>query len=125
MKQLKLLFLAMLFTTGHLQAQWQVQLDVENFTHLDRIFFLNDSLGWTIGGATIGAGSPYFYTTDGGQNWYLSEDWWDVIGTDIVFVNPDTGFIASANGIIFKTVNAGQDRNTNTSYTEGDAAVFC
>lgn len=109
MKNKLFLILVLLLTTGHIHAQWEVQLDLENYCHLDRIFFLNDSLGWTIGGATVGASSPYFYTTDGGQNWYLSEDWWDVWETDIAFINPDTGFIASGDGIIFKTVNAGQN----------------
>jgi len=107
MKRLKLLLLTLLLTAGQLQAQWQVQLDLQNYCHLDRIFFLNDTLGWAIGGATIGAGSPYFYTTNGGQNWYLGSDSYG--GTDIAFVNPDTGFIASGYGIIHKTTNAGQN----------------
>ncbi len=99
----------MLFTTTYVQAQWEVQLDVQNFMHFDRIHFIDENLGWAIGSAHIGA-SPYFYTTDGGENWYIYEDWMamDNWGTDIVFVNPDTGFIAAPNGIIHKTVNGGQ-----------------
>ena len=108
MKRLKILLIFLLFTTGYTQAQWEIQLDNENFTHLDRIFFLNDTLGWAIGGATIGSASPYFYTTNGGEQWYLDDDWMNIAGTDIVFVNQDTGFIAAANGIIKKTVNGGQ-----------------
>jgi len=109
MESLKILLIMFLFSTAPVRAQWQVQLDVQNFTHLDRIFFLNDNLGWVIGGSTIGSGSPYFYTTDGGLNWFLSENWWDVQGTDLVFVNPDTGFIASHDGIILKTTDGGQN----------------
>jgi len=104
----KILIIILLLTTAFAHAQWEVQLDIQNFTYLDRIFFLDENYGWTIGGATIGTGSPYFYTTDGGQNWYLSDDGWELRGTDIVFVNPDTGFIASFNGIIYKTINGGQ-----------------
>jgi len=103
MKRLKLLFLLLLFTTASTQAQWEVQLDVQNFTPLDRIFFLDENYGWTIGGG------PYFYTSDGGQNWYLSDHLLDIQGTDIAFINHDTGFIASKNGIIYKTVNGGQN----------------
>ena len=106
MKKLKLLLFFLLLPTGYVHAQWEVQLDNQNLTHLDRIFFLNENYGWAIGGATIGDLGPYFYTTDGGLNWYLYD--WQLQGTDIVFVNPDTGFIAAPNGIIRKTVNGGQ-----------------
>ncbi|MCX6233161.1 MAG: YCF48-related protein, partial [Bacteroidetes bacterium] len=60
-----------------------------------------------IGCATIEGMTPYFYTTDGGENWYLDDEWLDIMGDDIVFVNPDTGFIASADGVIYKTINGG------------------
>jgi len=108
-KQKIFISLMLLFTTAFAQAQWEVQLDLQNFTPLDRIFFLDENYGWAIGGSIIEPPGPYFYTTDGGQNWYLSNDWMDLWGTDIVFVNPDTGFIASGNGIIYKTINGGQN----------------
>ena len=95
MRRLKLLLLFLLFTTSYTQAQWEIQLDNDNFTHLDRIFFLDENYGWAIGGATIGSTSPYFYTTNGGEQWYLCDDWMNREGTDICFVNQDTGFIAS------------------------------
>ena len=61
MKQLKLLLLALLLAVGHLHAQWEIQLDLENFCHLDRIFFLNDSLGWAIAGCDMetDVGKPF------------------------------------------------------------------
>ncbi len=107
MKQLKLLYIFLLFTTGSLIAQWEIQLDVENFTHLGNIFFLDENTGWAIGDNSNSG--PYFYTTDGGQNWYLDENWIDNNGTDIVFVNHDTGFISANNGIIRKTIDGGQN----------------
>jgi photosystem II stability/assembly factor-like uncharacterized protein len=125
MKPLKFLLIFMLFITAFAHAQWEVQLDLQNFSYLDRIFFLDENYGWAIGGATIGSGSPYFYTTDGGQNWYLSDDWWDIQGTDISFVNRDTGFIASGNGIIYKTINGGQNwTGIQTPTTQGVMRLF-
>ena len=105
------LLISLLLITTYIQAQWVVQLDNQSFTHLDRIHFIDENYGWAIGGATIGGASPYFYTTDGGQNWYLDPSWWpeDHWGTDIVFVNHDTGFIAAPNGIIHKTVDGGDN----------------
>ena len=87
-----------------LQAQWDVQLDNQNFTSLERIHFIDENYGWAIG-------DPYFYTTDGGQNWYLDPNWWpeEHWGKDIVFVNHDTGFIAARHGIIHKTVDGGNN----------------
>jgi len=100
----------LLFTTSYLQAQWEIQLDNENFTHLDRIFFLDQNNGWAIGGGTLDGGAgPYFYTTNGGEQWYLDDDWMNIVGSDIVFVNIDTGFIAVPNGIIRKTTDGGQN----------------
>lgn len=103
-----LFFLAlMLFFINFSQAQWEVQLDVENFTHFGKVFFIDENTGWAIGD-DYNSG-PYFYTTDGGQNWNLDENWIDNNGTDIVFVNQDTGFISANNGIIRKTVDGGQN----------------
>jgi photosystem II stability/assembly factor-like uncharacterized protein len=100
-------FLLFQYSNATLHAQWQVQLDVENFTHFGNVFFLDEYNGWAIGDETNSG--PYFYTTDGGQNWYLDENWIENIGTDIVFVNHDTGFISANNGIIRKTVDGGQN----------------
>jgi len=109
----------LLFTTAFAHAQWEVQLDLQNFAPLYRVFFLDENYGWAIGGG------PYFYTTDGGQNWYLSDDWWDIQGEDIVFVNTDTGFIASSFGIIYKTINGGQTwTGIQTPATQGVMRLF-
>ncbi|MBE0663664.1 MAG: hypothetical protein IH597_14510 [Bacteroidales bacterium] len=107
MKHKFLFLLPLIFTCSISYAQyeiWETQLDIEYFTHLDRIYFLDENNGWAIGG-------PYFYTEDGGVNWYLDPNWWffDHYGSDIVFMNQDTGFIAGGNGIIHKTTDGGQN----------------
>jgi len=108
MRPLRVLLCFSLFAVTDLQAQWEMQLDLQNLTYLDRIFFLNENLGWAIGGSSIGSASPYFYTTDGGEHWHLDDEWWDLQGTDIVFINSDTGFIAGPDGIIYRTLDNGQ-----------------
>ncbi|MCF8302288.1 MAG: T9SS type A sorting domain-containing protein [Bacteroidales bacterium] len=109
MQKIKLFLFLMLFNnTVMAQPPWEIQLDAQNFAHLDRIFFLDKDHGWAIGGFTIGTGGPYYFTSDGGQNWYLG-DWWNIQGVDIAFVNQDTGFIAASNGIILKTVDGGNN----------------
>jgi len=108
MKKLTSLLIFILLATGYTQAQWEMQLDLQNYTYLDRIFFLNENLGWSIGCASIEGMTPYFYTTDGGGHWYIDDQWMDIMGDDIVFVNPDTGFIATQNGVIYKTTDGGQ-----------------
>ncbi|MCX6235422.1 MAG: hypothetical protein NT175_12030, partial [Bacteroidetes bacterium] len=74
MTKLKFFLLFLLFIPHYSKAQWEIQLDLQNFTYLDRIFFLNENLGWAIGCATIEGMTPYFYTTDGGENWYLDDE---------------------------------------------------
>ena len=106
MKTIFFILLFLLFSSTSIQAQWEIQLDLDNFIWLDRIHFINENRGWAIGGVEFGDESPYLYTTNGGENWYLYD--YETIGSDIVFVNPDTGFIAAQNGIIRRTVNGGQ-----------------
>lgn len=93
--------LLFLFTINSISAQWVEQFDTQNFISLDRVFFLNENLGWAAGGV-------YFYTIDGGINWYLDGNWNDNIARDIFFVNPDIGFIGGGISYIKKTINGGQ-----------------
>lgn len=125
MTKLKFLLFFLFITTGYAQAQWEIQLNVEGFTYLDRICFIDSLNGWAIGGASLGAASPYFYTIDGGENWYLDDDWMTIYGTDIVFVNYDTGFIATENGKIYKTTDNGQTWDTiQTPATQNVVHLF-
>lgn len=106
MKKILTLLIALFLTTTNIHAQWPwdtwvEQLDIQNMTNLDRVFFLDGNLGWTIGGVTL-------ITTDGGISWDIYESYNDIIGSDIVFLNPDTGFIAGDAGIIHKTIDGGQ-----------------
>jgi photosystem II stability/assembly factor-like uncharacterized protein len=107
MKRKFLFLLPLIFISAVSYAQykiWETQLDVEYFTHLDRIYFLDENYGWAMGGC-------YFFTTNGGENWYLDPNWWpsNHWGSDIVFMNQDTGFIAGFNGTIPKTTDGGQN----------------
>ncbi len=103
--QLLLFFFLLLFTPLLLFPQWQEQLDIGLYTHLDRIFFINENSGWAIGGSSIGDNSPYFFTIDGGTNWDTTTPY----GTDIIFVNENMGFIAAPNGVIYKTTDGGSN----------------
>jgi photosystem II stability/assembly factor-like uncharacterized protein len=106
MKKTASLLIALFLTTTNIHAQWPwdtwvEQLDIQNMTNLDRVFFLDENLGWTIGGLTL-------YTTNGGISWDIYENYDAIRGNDIVFLNPDTGFIAGDAGIIHKTIDGGQ-----------------
>lgn len=120
MKNLKLSFLFILLTVSSLQAQWQEQLDIGLFTHLDRIHFIDENYGWAIGSFWYSEG-PYFFTTDGGEDWYTSGPY----GYDIFFVNHNTGFIAAQNGIIYKTTDGGLNWSTvSTATTQNIVKLF-
>ena len=54
MKKLTSLLIFILLATCYSQAQWEMQLDLQNYTYLDRIFFLNENFGWSIGSAIMG-----------------------------------------------------------------------
>ena len=105
-----MLLLTIIFTNTSSYAQWGTQLDANNFTHLDRIYFLNENDGWAIGGNTLTGPGPYFFTINGGESWSLDPNWWpeEHWGSDILFISQDTGFIAGVKGIIHKTTNGGQ-----------------
>jgi photosystem II stability/assembly factor-like uncharacterized protein len=106
MKQLKVLLISFLFTSTCLNAQWEVQYDLQMMTFLDRVHFVDENYGWTIGGFSFGAGpGPYYYTIDGGENWLNTNN---ILGYDIIFMNQENGFIAASDGVIRKTVNGGE-----------------
>jgi photosystem II stability/assembly factor-like uncharacterized protein len=105
MKRKFIFFITLIFTSAISYAQnqiWETQLNAHNITYLDRIYFLDENYGWTIWGC-------YFFTSDGGENWYLDPSCLSSnhSGSDIVFINQDTGFIAGGNGTIHKTTDGG------------------
>ncbi len=110
MKKIFILLIIILFTKSSIVSQWQVQLDLQNSMYVDRIHFIDENNGWSIGGC--GYVFSYIFTTDGGQNWNLCDNWINISGYDIIFLNPDTGFIGSLDGVIYKTIDKGQIWNT-------------
>jgi len=95
-------FIILFIGINNTYAQWIEQLDCQNFLSFERVFFLDENLGWAVG-------SAYFYTEDGGENWYLDENWFDNNCNDLVFFNQDTGLITANTSFIKKTINGGQD----------------
>ncbi|NOS86862.1 MAG: T9SS type A sorting domain-containing protein [Ignavibacteria bacterium] len=98
----------------------------------------NTGLNWESTGNTVsGIGSVYFRsindwfkvggsgifsTSNSGLNWNeISSGFSDYLD-DIVFVNPNTGFIASINGKVYKTSNSG---NNWIGYTADNNGINC
>ena len=92
---------------------WQVQSGCSNLISgfvLTDIYFVNDSVGWTIGNS---AGSTAYlsYTTNGGKNWeHYSEYIEQFIYSDqlrIHFVGQHHGWITGGRNTIIRTTNGG------------------
>jgi photosystem II stability/assembly factor-like uncharacterized protein len=74
---------------------------------LDDVFFLNDTMGWTVGDV-----ETLLKTTNGGDNWYPQNTGTPINKrlTDVYFVNEDYGWIVRGSGYsssLLKTNNGG------------------
>ena len=68
------------------------------------IFFVNDYTGFVCGSGYEG---NIYKTTNGGLNWISKSNHFPDLMTYIFFVNPNTGYVGSKNGFIYKTTTGG------------------
>ena len=70
------------------------------------ISFINDDLGWIIGGPKI------FKTVNGGTNWNkIYNPFSGVHYQDIFFLNEQVGWIGGSSNVLLKSTNSGEDWN--------------
>ena len=86
--------------------------NVTNDLPLFSIFFVNENLGFAVGGSSSCSSVPcsvpggiILKTINGGESW-TSEIIDDTEFNDVYFINQDTGFVAGL-GNLYKTVNSG------------------
>lgn len=85
--------------------------------YLRSIFFADNSSGWA-----VGHGSRVFHTTDGGSNWNDFSSIFPGEWEDVLFINPDIGWIAGSD--ILKTVDGGITWNTVTPSLSANSISF-
>jgi len=90
------------------QAGW-IQQETGLNCDFNSVFFINESIGWTVGGRNIDTG-VILKTMDSGSNWFVQ-----VHGTygmlySVFFVDQNTGYTAGSrfySGRIYKTTDGG------------------
>jgi photosystem II stability/assembly factor-like uncharacterized protein len=115
-----------LYTTVNFGTDWldvsSAPIDPINFVatgnSYNRIYFHDDTLGFTVG--SLGMISK---TTDGGRTWY-SAGFADGLGeiNDLYFISPDSGVIGGAHGYARFTTNGGEtwfEDSAVTGYLDG------
>lgn len=91
------------------------------------LHFLNTDTGYIAGEVKMtgepGSNSGIVYkTTNGGTSWESMVMQGEC--TDVIFVNPDTGYLATTSGPLH-TYNAGEDWQPSTTFPEGSIQEFC
>jgi photosystem II stability/assembly factor-like uncharacterized protein len=76
------------------------------------VFFLNDQLGWTVGGA-----GQLRRTTNGGDTWQAINTGIDVRLFGVFFINENNGWVVGNAGAIWRTSNGGDNWVAMTSGT--------
>jgi len=79
------------------------------------VFFLDNDLGWTVGGA-----GQLRKTEDGGQVWRAINTGVDARLFEVQFIDDQTGWAAGSAGTIIKTVNGGDDWTVLNTQTEAE-----
>ena len=83
------------FKASPFMGSWQFVLSLPS--NLNSVFFINDSIGWTVGWGDL------FKTTDGGNNWFEQQTGIDKMCYDIYFQDENRGWIASRNEVLRST----------------------
>ena len=89
--------------------------EYETTVTLKDIFFINSSVGWT-----VGDNGTIIKTIDGGDNWVLQNSGTTYDLESVFFIDLNTGFVVGDNGIILKTTDGGTfwiKQNSNELYT--------
>ena len=97
----KILFLVFLILPELLLAQW-TQANGMNVGRKDDIFFLNDSIGYAVGGSSGEIGK----TIDGGNNWTTIYNSGTYLRS-IEFIDEATGFCGSLDSMFLMTTDSG------------------
>lgn len=75
-------------------------------------FFINESIGWVVGGGCDGDGQNFFKTTDGGSSWTLFRTNQGITGlTDVIMYSANGLGYASSSGRIWRTTDGGNSWN--------------
>jgi len=104
-----------IFKTTDGGANWIPQ-TVESTDYRD-IFFINENIGWAVGGDYFNTFSKILKTTDGGSNWIVKTAATNNFLRAVHFVSETTGWVAGNSGTIFKTTDAGESWQEQTSGT--------
>ena len=120
MRPLRVLLCFSLFAVTDLQAQWEMQLDLQNYTYLYRIFFLNENSGWAIGSAIMGDRNNITVIIPG-ENRLIRIKFFDIYGRCVLTKekNPDDNSQISINlhGIA-EGINPLQTQTGNARYSD-------
>jgi photosystem II stability/assembly factor-like uncharacterized protein len=90
---------------------WVCYNDFQMITILTSLFFLDSTTGYSFG---LGLENPpaaetiFLKTTDCGLTWSLQNLGIPNVLTSVFFVNPEVGYAAGYEGLIFKTINGGE-----------------
>lgn len=123
----KFFFLA-LFCTISMQAQLQwrplaTAVTNPNNQRFDDVYFINDNVGW----AANGAYASVYKTTDGGATWTMQLNEAMLGGNyyfrNIEFLNENIGFLGTLDGVVFKTIDGGQNWNPITNFPTNPPAI--
>lgn len=95
-----------LFKTTNAGSDWAIiesGIEADDFTK--SIHFVNDSIGWLVGGKTREETGFVLKTSDGGMTWSRQDI--PVFLNSVHFINDKTGYVVGENGIILKSTDGG------------------
>ena len=107
---------SIVYKTLNSGQSWIKQLVPYEWSELNSVFFINESIGFAIG---LGL---HIKTKDGGETWEQFEFEYKGLMRKINFIDSQTGFAAGLFGNIFKTTNQGE--NWSQTNNESDGHIY-
>ncbi|MFH6768148.1 YCF48-related protein [Gaetbulibacter aquiaggeris] len=97
------------YKTTDFGDNWSYISSVNHFTYCSGFYFVNENIGYSIGGGTNSPSGDVFKTTDGGNTWSQLNIYVDEGLSSVFFIDENVGFISGGfnQKKVMKTINGG------------------
>lgn len=97
------------YKTTDFGDNWSYISSANHYTYCSGFYFVNENIGYSIGGGTNSISGDVFKTTDGGNSWNQLNIYVDEGLSSVFFINKDIGFISGGfnQRKVMKTIDGG------------------
>ena len=127
MKKLILTIVAIQFSVNLFSQIWDLMNVDSTDSDLFDVTFIDENIGYIVGGDSAANNAVMYYTSDGGETW-IDTNFSVYALWSVQFLNSQTGFVATLNAnpknLIFKTSDGGANWTAITTAINNDGKIY-